>query len=127
MPQKSSPKEPLVRYLDQAASIECPYGHVRRVITGGDGGVANVHVVSVTKGSPHLHSGYDEVYYVLSGTGQITIGSQKFVLRPGAAAVIPAGMAHSLDADAGQVLQFIIFGSPAMSIDDERARPKKHG
>ena len=120
-----SAKEALVRYFDKSPVIECPYGNVRRLVTGGMGGVANVHVVSVTKGAMHSHSGYDEVYYVLSGQGKITMSGEPHPIRPGAAVVIPAGVEHELEANAGEVLEFVIFGTPAMSIDDERARPRK--
>jgi mannose-6-phosphate isomerase-like protein (cupin superfamily) len=65
---------PHVRHRGQTPPIECPCGHVERIVTGGDGGVANVHVVKITKGTPHLHQGYDEVYFVLSGMGTITLG-----------------------------------------------------
>ena len=67
-------KNPLVRHRDETQPIDCPFGHVQRIVTGGEGGIANVHVVKITKGTPHLHQGYDEVYYVLSGTGTITLG-----------------------------------------------------
>jgi mannose-6-phosphate isomerase-like protein (cupin superfamily) len=118
-------KQPLVAYRDQAASINCPYGTVQRIVTGGAGGVANVHVVTVTKGSLHFHSGYDEVYYLLSGSGTIAIAGAVHALRPGAAVVLPAGVPHELEAAPGETLEFVIFGSPAMCIDDERARPRK--
>jgi hypothetical protein len=39
-------------------------------------------------------------------------------------AVIPACVPHSLEAESGQELEFVIFGTPPMAIDDERARPK---
>ena len=94
-------------------------------MTGGEGGVANVHVVKITKGTPHLHQGYDEVYYVLSGTGTITLGQETVPLRPGSVAVIPVGVPHSLEAEPGQQLEFVIFGTPPMTMDDERARPVK--
>ena len=118
-------KHPLVNYLDETPAINCPYGHVRRIVTGGAGGVANVHIVSVTEGSAHFHAGYDEVYYVLAGRGKIFMADQEFELRPGAAVVIPAGVLHSLKADEGDTLEFIIFGTPPMPIDDERAKPRK--
>ena len=118
-------KQAMVRYLDQSSAIDCPYGQVRRLVTGGEGGIANVHVVSVTQGSMHSHDAYDEVYYVLGGTGRMILGDQTHSLRPGAAVVIPAGLPHALDADPGQVLEFVIFGTPAMSITDERAKPRK--
>ena len=84
-----------------------------------------MHVVKITKGTPHLHQGYDEIYYVLSGVGTITLGQETHPLRPGSVAVIPAGVPHSLEAERGQELEFVIFGTPPMPIDDERARPRK--
>ena len=118
-------KEPLVRHRDQTTPLDCPYGNVQRIVTGGAGGVANVHVVKVTKGTTHVHTGYDEVYYVLSGTGTITLGEDVYPLRPGSVAVIPAGVPHSLEAHPGEELEFIIFGTPPMAMDDERAKPRK--
>lgn len=68
-----SEAEPVVRYLDQTAPVSCPYGEVARVVTGGLGGVANVHVVTVSEGKAHYHAAYDEVYYVLAGRGTLWI------------------------------------------------------
>ena len=85
-------KTPLVRHRDETQPIDCPFGHVQRIVTGGQGGIANVHVVKITKGTPHLHQGYDETYFVLSGTGTITLGQETHPLRPGSVAVIPAGV-----------------------------------
>lgn len=116
-------KQILVHDRDHTTPIACPFGYVRRIVTGGEGGVANVHVVRVTQGSPHLHAGYDEVYYVLSGTGTIKLDKQAYALRPGSVVVIPAGVVHSLEADPGEELEFIIFGTPPMAMDDARARP----
>ncbi len=116
-------KSPVVRYLDETDTISCPYGDARRIVTGGLGGVANVHVIRVTRGAPHVHAGYDEVYYVLAGSGRLTISGQTHVLRPGAVAVIPAGEPHELNAESDAPLEFIIFGAPAMDIDDPRAKP----
>jgi mannose-6-phosphate isomerase-like protein (cupin superfamily) len=117
----------LVRYRDQAQPIDCPYGQVQRVVTGGEGGVANVHVVRVTEGKPHVHAGYHEVYYVLSGRGRMTLDGREHALRPGAVAVVPAGAAHALAADPGEALEFVIFGTPPMSIEDDRAKPRRPG
>lgn len=117
--------QPLVRHRQSAPPIDCPYGQVQRIVTGGEGGIANVHVVSVTRGAPHAHSGYDEVYYFLSGSGTLTLAGQAEAVRAGSVAVIPAGVPHALEAAAGETLEFIIFGTPAMSIDDPRARPMK--
>ena len=55
----------------------------------------------------------------------ITLRQEVHPLRPGSVAVIPKGVPHSLEAEPGQELEFVIFGTPPMSIDDERARPRK--
>lgn len=122
---KGKMKKPLVHHRDETQPIDCPFGHVEHIVTGGDGGIANIHVVKITKGTPHLHQGYDEVYFVLSGTGTITLGQEAHPLRPGSVAVIPAGVLHSLEAGPGEELEFVIFGTPLMAMDDERARPRK--
>ena len=118
------PIEPIVRYLDETKPVPCPYGDVRRMVTGGEG-LSNVHVVSVTKGGEHYHKAYDEVYYFLSGKGSITLDAKTYPVRPGTVTVIPAGMVHSLLSDTNEPLVFIIIGTPPMSIEDDRAMPQK--
>lgn len=118
-------KRALVRHRDQTPSAACPYGEACRIVTGGEGGVANVHVITVTEGGLHVHRQYDEVYYVLSGTGTVTIADEEHPLRPGTVVVLPAGTPHALRAAPGTRLEFVIFGTPPMSIDDPRARPER--
>jgi quercetin dioxygenase-like cupin family protein len=98
---------------------------MQRIVTGGEGGVANVQVATTTGLPPFLHTGYDEVYYVLSGTGTVTLNGEAHRLRPGSVVVIPAGVSHALQIDPGQELEFVIFGTPPMAIDDDRARPRR--
>lgn len=127
MPAKESDPatRSLVRYRDEAQSIACPYGHVQRIVTGGEGGVANVHVVSVSEGNLHVHEDYHEVYYVLKGKGSVVLSAQSHALRPGTVVVIPAGTPHSLHAEPGEPLEFVIFGTPPLPIEDPRARPHR--
>jgi len=121
----SNSMNPIIRYLDETQSLSCPYGDVRRVVTGGEGGVANVHVVRVIRGNRHFHTGYNEVYYILSGSGIVIIGENSHAIRPGAVVVIPAGVSHSLQSDTDMPLEFVIFGTPPISLDDARAMPMK--
>lgn len=123
MSEPSNRRAPLVHYLDETDALDCPYGDVRRVVTGGKGGVANVHVVRVSCGKPHSHRGYDEVYFVLGGRGRIRLDAHEHELRSGAVVVVPAGTVHSLEAEEGDTLEFVIFGVPPMPIEDERFRP----
>ena len=68
---------------------------MQRIVTGGEGGVANVHVARVKSLPPFFHTGYDEVYYVVSGTGTVTLDGEISPLRPGSVVVIPAGVTHA--------------------------------
>ena len=115
---------PIVRYHDETDPVSCPYGDVRRIVTGGEGGVANVHVVKVSAGGRHFHSEYDEVYYVLQGDGKISLGAEEHPLRPGAVVIIPAGIPHALQAAPDQNLEFIIFGVPPVAITSDKAMPR---
>ena len=114
----------VVGYADETEPIDCPYGHVRRVITGGASPVANVHLVEVSEGSPHWHEGYHEVYYVLEGEGQLVVDGESRELRSGAAVVIPAGVVHAVVART-PMLRFLIVGIPGMSVADPRFEPRK--
>jgi mannose-6-phosphate isomerase-like protein (cupin superfamily) len=125
IPGTEGAKRVLVRYRDMTRVDPCPYGQACRIVTGGEGGVANVHVITVSQGGLHFHRLYDEVYYVLAGTGVVMIAGSAYPLRPGAVVVIPAGVPHELCAAAAGPLEFIIFGTPPMAIDDPRARPER--
>ena len=68
---------------------------------------------------------YHEVYYLLSGNGRIHIGADEHILMPGAVVTIPAGMPHALSSDSGDPLEFILFGTPPMPMDDQRVTPAR--
>ncbi|MEA2012453.1 MAG: cupin domain-containing protein [Verrucomicrobiota bacterium] len=108
----------IVSYRDKTEKIPCPFGDTVRIVTGGETSICNVHVVSVTDGNPHIHKGYNETYYVLSGKGTLTLDKENYDLRPGAVAVIPAGVLHSVVSTTEKSLEFIIFGTPGMSVAD---------
>ena len=102
---------------------------MQRVVTGGAGVFAKVHVLEVSLVTTHYHEVFEDVFYFLSGEGELDAGGEEFSLRPGAVAVIPRGVPLSLKAHDGPEgegkLKFIIFGTPPMPIDDERAAPRK--
>jgi mannose-6-phosphate isomerase-like protein (cupin superfamily) len=118
-------KQPLVRHRDTTPHADWPFGQMQRIVTGGEGGVANVHVAKVKSLPPFFHTGYDEIYYVLAGTGTVRLNGEPTRVQPGSVVVIPASVSHSLEADSGQELEFVIFGSPPISIEDERAKPRR--
>ena len=67
----------------------------------------------------HAHAGSDpsdnweELYYVLSGTGTITIDGAEHPLAPGDAVLVPADVDHGLYAAGDESLRvMLIFGKP---------------
>jgi mannose-6-phosphate isomerase-like protein (cupin superfamily) len=118
-------RKALVRHRDETPPAPWKFGQMQRIVTGGEGGIANVHVARIKALPRFFHSGYDEVYYVLGGEGTITLDGDAVPLRPGSVAVIPAGVTHALAASQGEELEIVIFGTPPIPITDERARPIK--
>ena len=45
----------------------------------------------------HLHDGEEEIFYILSGKGQVTDGSTTSVVGPGDAVLTPSGSGHSIE------------------------------
>jgi mannose-6-phosphate isomerase-like protein (cupin superfamily) len=117
-------KQPLVRHRDETPAADWPFGEMRRIVTAGQGGVANIHVAKVRSLPPFFHTGYDEIYYILSGSGTVTLDGQSTPVRPGSVVVIPTGTKHSLQAADNQELEILIVGTPPISIEDDRAKPK---
>lgn len=119
-----SPKHPLVRHRDETQAAAWPYGQMQRIVTGGEGGTANVHVAKTNRLPTFFHTGYDEIYYILTGRGTVTLNGVASPVRPGSVVIIPAGTTHSVEAEPGEELEFVIFGNPPISIEDDRAKPR---
>jgi quercetin dioxygenase-like cupin family protein len=75
-----------------------------------------VGVIPPGRAPDHFHT-YDEVIYVLEGTGTLHLGGETAALEPAAAVHLPARLVHSLEnTGAGDMLLLGVFrpaGSPA--------------
>jgi mannose-6-phosphate isomerase-like protein (cupin superfamily) len=58
----------------------------------------------------HKHASVGEVYYVLAGEGDITVGSETAPLRKGDGVPILPGEAHSIASSGTQDLELMIIG-----------------
>ncbi len=45
-------------------------------------------------GPPHVHEGWEEMFYVLSGEGQLQAGEERYALRPGMVVCVPERVPH---------------------------------
>jgi quercetin dioxygenase-like cupin family protein len=78
-----------------------------------DGRFASIEFLFPRHASPPLHTHpQDESYIVQEGRLTVLAGEQRFELVPGAAAVVPMGVAHTfrVDSDTAQVL---VLSTPA--------------
>jgi quercetin dioxygenase-like cupin family protein len=52
---------------------------------------------------------WEELYYVLSGTGEITIEGERCAIRPDDAILVPAGVDHGLYATGDESLRILLI------------------
>jgi mannose-6-phosphate isomerase-like protein (cupin superfamily) len=48
------------------------------------------------KAFPHLHKKTEEIYYILSGSGKVSIGKVTEKIKPGMAVYVPVNIVHAL-------------------------------
>jgi len=72
-------------------------------------GLYELKAGSIDPQKPH---GEDEVYYVVSGSGSIRVGSEKSEVKPGSIVFVGAGVDHKFF-DIKEDLSIIVFFAPA--------------
>lgn len=91
---------------------------LKDLVTGADtGGALSAHLVRIDAGaelSSHVHDGSLELHEVVQGSGVCTLGKRQAVYRPGVCGLIPAGVAHSVRADAEEELYILAKFAPAL-------------
>jgi len=74
---------------------------------------SHVEYVTVPAGSAipiHSHEREEEVYFIVSGTGTLTVDGKPWQVRPGVLAACPAGHSHGLSNDGEDDLTLIVVG-----------------
>ena len=61
---------------------------------------------------PHHHAVTEEIYYILSGTGDMTLGDESRPVSPGDAIAIPPGMLHTIRNTGPAELVFLCTCAP---------------
>jgi mannose-6-phosphate isomerase-like protein (cupin superfamily) len=69
-------------------------GQIRPLIEEKDGAAAEVHHLEITDAKLHYHERTDEIYYVLSGSGRMTLDETEIELREGIVVYVPRGTRH---------------------------------
>ena len=68
--------------------------------------------------SPHYHIKTEEIYYILTGTANMTIGTTTQPVGPGDAIAIPPGKIHCIRNTGSEMLTFLCCCAPGYEHDD---------
>jgi mannose-6-phosphate isomerase-like protein (cupin superfamily) len=61
---------------------------------------------------PHLHTGIEQVCYLLEGTAHVEVGEEKFEIKAGEACFFPAGVMHVFTVTSERVRLLVIYSPP---------------
>ena len=66
----------------------------------------------------HRHPRTEEIYYILRGTGQMTVGMEQREVGPGDGILIPPGTRHTIENIGQEPLVFLCCCAPPYSHED---------
>ena len=102
--------------LDEIPQVPCTCGQTRRAFTDDADRIASLHLVTTSgEARAHYHKTMTEVYYFLSGKGEMELDGICHPVRSGSAVLIKPGCRHRAIGE----MQFINIPIPAFDPDDE--------
>jgi quercetin dioxygenase-like cupin family protein len=86
-------------------------------LIGPQNGASNLEVVvgEIERGKgayPHLHTGIEQVCYLLEGAAHVEIGEEKFEMQTGEACFFPAGVEHLFLVTSERARVLVIYSPP---------------
>lgn len=70
--------------------------------------------------TPHHHEVLEEIYYILSGSGVMTVGDESQAVSAGDAIYIPKRKVHSLTNTGDENMKLLLVCGPAFYFEDHR-------
>jgi mannose-6-phosphate isomerase-like protein (cupin superfamily) len=80
--------------------------------------LAEARLAPGARTAPHFHRLTEEIYYILRGTGLMTIGEETLPVGPNDAIAIPPGAIHTILNSGDQSLVFLCTCAPAYEHED---------
>ncbi len=71
--------------------------------------------------TPHHHEVLEEIYYILSGSGVMTVGDESQAVSTGDAIYIPKNNVHSLTNTGEEEMKLLLVCGPAFYFEDHKA------
>ena len=68
---------------------------------------------------PHYHREIEEIYYILSGCGVMTVGEEQHEVGPGDSVYVPRGARHTLENTGAEDIKLLLVCGPAFTCEDE--------
>lgn len=69
--------------------------------------------------TPHQHAQIEEIYYIVSGLGLMTVGDEAREVKAGDAVYIPRGHRHTLANTGSEPMNILLICGPAFFYEDE--------
>ncbi|MCL0070529.1 cupin domain-containing protein [Dehalococcoidia bacterium] len=74
--------------------------------------LAQVNIDEGRAAQLHLHRQTEEIYFILEGQGEVTIGENAYSVSQGYAVLIPPGCVHTIKNSGRTTLQLLAINSP---------------
>jgi mannose-6-phosphate isomerase-like protein (cupin superfamily) len=68
--------------------------------------------------TPHHHLETEEIYYILEGSGLMTVGEESKEVSAGDAVYVPRGLTHSLSNTGPEEITLLLICGPAFLYED---------
>ena len=69
--------------------------------------------------TPHHHREIEEIYYILSGRGVMSVGGEKREVAAGDAIYVPRESSHTLENTGAEPIKLLLVCGPAFFYEDE--------
>jgi len=99
-----------------------PWGHYTVLVDDADHKVKTITVLPGKRLSYQKHACRAEHWYVVRGTGTVTLDGVDHPVRPGTAVDVPTGVAHRIANDSADVLVFVEVQSGTYFGEDDIVR-----
>lgn len=63
------------------------------------------------EGPPHFHDAKEQVFFVTSGNGTVTVAGESFEVKPNDLVYVPAGAMHRTVVEPGEPLTYLLFNA----------------
>jgi mannose-6-phosphate isomerase-like protein (cupin superfamily) len=88
-----------VRRVSEVPKVQSTCGYRQRLFSKEDDTPAFFHLVRITESKTHYHNRATEFYYVLEGSGEMTIDGETVPIEPGTLIKLDPGSVHSSKGD----------------------------